>query len=448
MTSTQLRMTALAAGCTAVMLAAAGGWRHVAHSAVPALPAAPLAPLAPAMSQAETTTQEIAYFTSRANADPKGAADRATLAGLYLQRSRETGDFADYRRAEALARESIALRSNRNSHAYRMLAAALLTQHRFVDARRAAEELVALFPDEPAHRALLGEIQLELGDYESAAATFDGLRREHEHMAVAPRLARWAEVRGDREGELAALRSVARKALYRGDLPREQVAWFQLRLADHLIRFGAFDEARKVIATGLAEEPNDHRLISLLARIAALHGQWDVVVAYGERLGEAADLRTLALVGDAHAALGDSAAAERHYAQLEASVAENPEPYNRQWTQFRVDHGRHLPETLALLRKESESRRDVLGFDLLAWALYQSGEYAEARVAMQQALRMNTQDASFHYHAGMIERALGNDDAARRHLTRALQINPRFHHVFAARARAELARVVMPRTRL
>lgn len=445
MTRTQLRMTALAVGITAITIAALGGWRHVARSAVPELAAAPLAPV---MSQAEATTQEIAYFTSRANADPNGAADRASLAALYLQRSRETGDFADYRRAEELARESIGIRSNRNSHAHRILAAALLTQHRFADALAAAEELVALFPDEPAHRALLGEIQLELGDYQAAGATFDGLRREHEHMAVAPRLARWAEVRGDREGELAALRSVARKALYRGDMPREQVAWFQLRLADHLIRFGAFDEARSVIATGLAEEPNDHRLVSLLARIAALHGEWDSVIAYGDRLGDAADLRTLALIGDAHAARGDSAAAERLYAQLEASVAENPEPYNRQWTQFRVDHGRHLPETLALLRRESQARRDVLGYDLLAWALYKSGEYAEARVAMQQALRMNTQDATFHYHAGMIERALGNDDAARRHLTRALQINPRFHHVFATRARAELARASTSRTPL
>lgn len=437
MTRIQLRVIAAAAAVTVAALVAAGGWGTVTRTAVPELAAAPLAET---MSQAEITTQEIAFFTERANADPQGAADRATLAGLYLQRSRETGSFEDYRHAETFARESIALRSARNSHAHRILAAALLTQHRFTEARAAAEQLVALFPDEPAHRALLGEIQLELGDYEAAGATFDGLRREHEHMAVAPRLARWAEVRGDREGELAALRSVAHKALYRSDLPREQVAWFHLRLADHLIRFGAFDEARTVIATGLAEEPNDHRLVALLARVAAVHGQWDAVIAYGARIGDAADLRTIALIGDAYAARGDSAAAERQYERLEASVAENPEPYNRQWTQFRVDHGRNLPETLALLRREAQTRRDVLGYDLLAWALYKSGEYAEARLAMQQALRMNTQDASFHYHAGMIELALGNDDAGRRHLSAALGINPRFHHVHAARARAELAR--------
>lgn len=391
------------------------------------------------MSQADITTQEIAYFTERAERDPKGASDRATLAGLYLQRSRETGDFGDYARAEQYARESIAIRTTRNAHAYRVLAAALLTQHRFADARAAAQELVDLFPDEPSHRALLGEVQLELGDYAAAGSTFASLSRVREHMAVAPRLARWAELRGDRQGEAAALSSVAHKALYRGDLPREQVAWFQLRLADHQIRFGEFDTARQTIATGLVEEPNDYRLISLLARIEALHGNWRGAIAIGERLGDAADLRTLALVGDAHAALGDSAAAEQWYQRLEESVAERPEPFNRQWSQFRVDHRRNLPEMVALLRRESAERPDMLGHDLLAWALYQSGDYAGARDAITRALDVGTQEGTLYFHGGMIELALGNRDAGRRYLRHALDINPRFHHVYAPEARRILS---------
>lgn len=433
MTRVRHRATVMAAGI-ALVGGALAAWRYGGHPVA----TADAAPIPPAMSQAAATTAEIAYFTERAAQDPKGAFDRATLASLYLQRSRETGDFADYANAERLARESIAIRSHRNAQAYRMLAAALLTQHRFVDAGRAAEELVARFPEEPSHHALLAEIQLELGDYTAANRTFQGLRREHEHMAVAPRLARWAEIRGDAAGELAALRSVARKALHRDDLPREQVAWFHLRVADHLVRMGRFADARAVIDTGLVEEPNDFRLVALQARMAGLEGRWRDVIAYGARLGEAADLRTLALVGDAHAAVGDTAAAERYYASLEASVAERPEPFNRQWTQFRVDHRRNLPETVALLEREIATRKDVLGYDLLAWGLYQSGRHAEAQAAMRQALRMGTREGTLHYHAGMIERALGNHAAARRHLTTALAINPRFHHLYADSAKAVL----------
>ena len=52
---------------------------------------------------------------------------------------------------------------------------------------------------------------------------------------------------------------------------------------------------------------------------------------------------------------------------------------------------------------------------------------------------MGTQDAQLFYHAGEIERALGHDDAARRHLARALAVNQYFHPTQPAAARAALA---------
>ena len=185
-------------------------------------------------------------------------------------------------------------------------------------------------------------------------------------------------------------------------------------------------------------EPNDYRLIGAMTRLEAVRGRWKKAIEYGERVGESADIATLALIGDAHAALGDSATAEEYYRAAERAGVERPEPFNRQWTLFLLDHNRKLPETLALLRREIEMRRDVLGYDLLAWALYKSGDYAVARDAMAQALRMGTQDAVLFFHAGMIERALGSNDSARRYLDRALAVNPHFHHTYPAVARATL----------
>ena len=55
-----------------------------------------------------------------------------------------------------------------------------------------------------------------------------------------------------------------------------------------------------------------------------------------------------------------------------------------------------------------------------------------------RALRLGTRDPYFFFHAGMIEKALGNVDGARAHLKTALEINPRFHPVLARQARAAL----------
>ena len=55
-----------------------------------------------------------------------------------------------------------------------------------------------------------------------------------------------------------------------------------------------------------------------------------------------------------------------------------------------------------------------------------------------QALALGTRDAMLLYHAGMIERALGNADAARQDLESALATNPYWHPFHPAEARAVL----------
>ncbi len=349
--------------------------------------------------------RDIAFYAARARRDPESAADLAQLAGLFLQRGRETGAPADFRRAEALARRSLTLRVDRNARALLVRASSLLALHRFVEARAVARELVAAAPEQPGYAALRGEIELELGDYDAARATFAALRPAWRNLAVAPRLARWAEVRG-RTSEARYILGVAlAEARRRPDLSAEQLAWFHVRVGDLELRHGRLAEADRALHDGLAVRPGDPRLLGALARLAAARHDWRGVIRWGERAGDAPDLATLGLVGDAYAALGDSVVAETWWAAVERAAAANPEPFNRQWTQFRLDHGRRIPETLALLRAEIAVRRDVLGYDQLAWALYLSGDYAAARAAMAQALRMGTRDAALLAHAAIIQRA-------------------------------------------
>jgi tetratricopeptide (TPR) repeat protein len=428
------KRTRAAAAAAGMVLLGVGG-----SSLLPGDPLPPLPETVPdGMAQVALRQQDIALFERRVAEDPWGGSDRARLAYLYLQRARETGDFDDFRRAEAAARASVDARGRRNAGGRLALASSLLAQHRFAEARVAAEALVAAEPESPSARALLAEIQMELGDYAGARDSFGWLGRFEDDLSVAPRLARWEEVQGLTSRARVRLYAARAKAAARGDLPREQVAWFHLRVGDLELRDGRLRQAERAFREGLAAEPGDHRQYAGLARVEAARGRWRRVLAYGARIGDRADLATLALMGDAHAALGEPAQAEAMYARVEADYAANPEPFARQWSQFRLDHGRALPPTRALLEDEARARPDVLGADMLAWARYLSGDLRGAREASARALRMGTRDASFRFHAGMIEKALGNPDGARAHLRAALEINPHFHPVLARQARAAL----------
>ena len=103
--------------------------------------------------------------------------------------------------------------------------------------------------------------------------------------------------------------------------------WFHLRVGDLELRTGRLRAAERAFREGLAVEPGDHRLWSGLARVEAARGRWRRVLEHAARAGGRADLATLALTGDAHAALGDPVKAEEAYAAVETGYAENPEPY-------------------------------------------------------------------------------------------------------------------------
>jgi tetratricopeptide (TPR) repeat protein len=295
--------------------------------------------------------------------------------------------------------------------------------------------------DEPevlVYRALLAEIQMELGHYDDAKASFDSLYHARRDLAVAPRLARWLEIRGEPARARRILEDALAQATRRADLPAEQVAWFYLRVADQAMRFGRLRDAERALDAGLRVQPDDGRLLAAHARIAALRGKWHESLRYIERAAARADIATLALAGDAESALGNASRAEHYYSQAEAAYAANPEPFARQWTQFRIEHRREIAETLELLKQETLVRRDVLGWDLLAWAHYQAGQYAEADRAITEAMRMGTQDALLFFHAGMIQRALSRNDSSRTLLKRALSIHRVFHPFYADSARRTL----------
>jgi predicted Zn-dependent protease len=143
-------------------------------------------------------------------------------------------------------------------------------------------------------------------------------------------------------------------------------------------------------------------------------------------------------MSEAHAALGHTVQ-ERSFADAMAVSALNqPGRIHRAWGLFLLDHDRDVARVLRDARTEIRSRRDVYGYDLLAWALYKSNRIGEAREAAASALAQGTEDASLFYHAGMIAVAAGDSAGARSLLARAVGLNPAFSATQAPLARRAL----------
>src|SRR5262249_23231467 len=123
---------------------------------------------------------------------------------------------------------------------------------------------------------------------------------------------------------------------------------------------------------------------------------------------------------------------------MERLAAAQGTSYGREGALFLADHDRDLTDALRLARGGAARRRDVYRDGVLPRAAHQNGPAAAAKRRPARALRLGTEDAVFHYHAGMIAQVLGHQRAAARHLGRAFALDPAFDVRQAPMARAAL----------
>jgi tetratricopeptide (TPR) repeat protein len=355
--------------------------------------------------ESEVRDRDIDFYFARITQDPSSAIDRFALSRLLFARSRNTGSSTDLDQAESLVRASIDERVQRNYAAFELLASVLMTRHEFSAARKVAARADSLDPNTPSHLALLGEIELELGDYDAAAKHFAAVHYDGRNFTTGARLARWYELTGHIDVARKFLKRAIVSVDRRDDLPRDQVAWFHYRLGDLELRAGNVPAAESAFVAGLARNPDDVRVLGGLARAALSRGAWREAVAYGERATNSQlDPATLGTVSLAYSRLGDSAQAASYARAMSVSALKQPGAIHRAWGLFLLDHGtaRDRADVLKRARRELKDRKDVYGHDLMAWALYRDGQIEKAREEMKLALAQNTQDVMLTQHARVI----------------------------------------------
>lgn len=384
-------------------------------------------PRVPYLTRAELREQDIAFWAARVARDTLGAEDRTQLAALYLARASSTG-YEDHVRAEQLARASLTIRRARNGKAAALLANALLAQHRFTEAYQVAAELDSLDPGLPEYRALRGEMALELGRYAEADSLFQlVVRQESRAPSVTARLSRWHELSGRPENAERLLENALRSAKTAANAFPEDGAWFHLRLADFAMRRGDDDAAATHLAEGLRAAPDDQRLRDARGRLALQERDWSAAIAVAEQsIARTPEPDMFALVSDAYAGAGDTTRAQESALRMRMAALNDTGPWHRSWTLFLLDHGLEVRAMLDRAATELQTRRDVQGYEIFAWALYKSGDDDGALAAARMSLGRGVRDPELYLRAATIAKAAGQADEAARYEHEARRINPRY----------------------
>lgn len=347
------------------------------------------------------------------------------LAAAYMQKARETSDFGFYARAEAALKRSFEVAPN-NQEALRLQAYLLLAFHRFGEALEVSRRAVQLNPrDYEAYGALTDSL-VELGYYEEARKTVQMMLDLRPYTASYARASYLRSLYGDTEGAIEAMQLAADSA-NPGD--PESIAWCRVHLGDELMNAGRLKEAEHQYDWALFSFPDYPLALSAKARARLANGDTEAAVDFYKRAQERVPLPDTAIaLGDLYTKLGRTEEAKRQYELVEfiERTSAAADTYSRQLAIFYADHETKLDEALSIAQRERAARSDIYTCDALAWCLYKKGQFAEAKKAIDEALRLGTRDARINFHAGMIYRALGERRDATKHLQLALEINPSF----------------------
>ncbi len=369
--------------------------------------------------------------------DPDNGSAAMTLGHAYLQKARETGDPSYYPKAEALF--TTALKSDsENVPAMVGHGAVALARHRFADALDWGERARAGDPYHAPAYGVVGDAQIELGRYPEAIATFQAMVDLRPDLASFARVSYARELMGDRAGAIDAME----RAATAGASSPENVAWTQAQLGNLFFEQGDLEEAELRYRSTLVVLPDYVYGLAGLGRVAAARGDIDEAVAsYTAAIQRLPAPEFVIALGDVLLAAGRSDEADQQYAlvaAMQALYAENGVDTDLEMALFDADHGRDLPRAVARAQEGFARCPSIKAADVLSWTLYQSGQYAAAREASRQALRLGTEDALMLFHAGMIEAGLGETATAVDYLQRALRLNPYFSVRYAEQARETL----------
>jgi len=390
------------------------------------------------------TDAVIRLLEERVKRDPEDFSALNKLAGSYLQRARENGS-ADYiELAARAARRSLdSVPETRNTGGLAALAGAEFASHEFAAARDHALELTRLDPGKSYPFGMLGDAQLELGDYDEAARAFRQMERAGgiSHGSETRR-SRLAFLNGDTAAATRHLTNALALVLDLPVPPRETVAWYRWQLGELAFAAGDYSTAERHYNDALVTFPDYFRAVAGLGRVRAANGDIAGAIEHYETVvNRLPDPVFVATLGDFYKLAGREQDANKQYRLVEGIARldlKRGALYNRQLALFYADHDMKPEEAYESALKEYETRRDIYGADALGWTAFKSGRIKEAQAAIKEALRLGTQDARLLYHAGLIARAAGDESAARNYLQQALKLNPQFDSLQASLARKAL----------
>ena len=346
------------------------------------------------------------------------------LAILHIQQARRTGDFGLNSKALTAVNRALEI-APQDLPSRKLQASLLLTFHRFPEALEKGNLLRAEVPNDAFVYGVLTDANFELGNYEESVAAAQKMVDLRPNSSSYARVAHVRSIHGDHDGTIEMYRTAA-KITDPKDV--EAQSWCLVQLGDEYFKYGDFTGAEKVYDEALSILPDFYLALAAKGKVRAAQNDYDGAERFlTTLLNRVPNVDSAVLLGDIYTVKGETGKAKAQYdlaEVMERKIGVNTD--QKRLALMWADQNIRLEEALEIVKRESVERSDIYTYDILAWTLYKNSQIKDAKVAITKALRMKSNDARILFHAGMIEKDLGNRAEAIKLLEAALKFNPSF----------------------
>jgi len=360
--------------------------------------------------------------------NPDDTKSRISLAALYIQEARVTGEYRYYDMAAMKYVNEVLTIDPGNFEAMTFKAMLYLSQHHFAEGLAMAEKAREVNPYNAFVHGIIVDGNVEMGNYKAAIESADKMISIRPDIRSYSRISYLREIHGDYPGAIEAMKM----AVDAGPAGDESTEWTRVQLGHLYENTGDWESAEMNYLISLQYRPGYAYAIAGLGRIAAASKDYSKAIAYYLQADSLVnDYSFKEQLAELYQLEGNKTKAEELNKWLIKAMSNDAKEGE---TDDNIGHyaDRELAHIFlktgdydkGLQHATAEYNRRPANIDVnetMAWVYYHKGNYDKALPFLDVALKTNSRNPTLLCRAGLIYAKAGNKVKAKEILALVLQ---------------------------